>query len=113
MIKMVVSDMDGTLLSRKVGISSGNLEAIRELEQRGIEFVIASGRDYKGVYSILDDYHLRCEAILGNGSQYVDRDGNILMSCYMDKAVVKAVVKVFSDRRIPYMIFATDRKSVV
>lgn len=55
MIKMVVSDMDGTLLSRKVGISSGNLEAIRELEQRGIEFVIASGRDYKGVYSILDD----------------------------------------------------------
>jgi len=107
-IKMVVSDMDGTLLSRKVGISSGNLEAIRELEQRGIEFVIASGRDYKGVYSILDDYHLRCEAILGNGSQYVDRDGNILMSCYMDKAVVKAVVKVFSDRRIPYMIFATD-----
>ena len=60
MIKMVVSDMDGTLLSRKVGISSGNLEAIRELEQRGIEFVIASGRDYKGVYSILDDYHLRC-----------------------------------------------------
>ncbi len=40
MIKMVVSDMDGTLLSRKVGISSGNLEAIRELEQRGIESLL-------------------------------------------------------------------------
>ena len=52
MVKMVVSDMDGTLLSRKTGISPGNLEAIHELEEKGIEFVIASGRDYRGVYSI-------------------------------------------------------------
>lgn len=108
MIKMVVSDMDGTLLNRNTGISPGNLEAIHELEQKGIEFVIASGRDYRGVYSILDEYHLKCEAILGNGSQYVDRDGSILMSCYMDKAVVKDVVRVFKSRNIPYMIFTTD-----
>lgn len=108
MIKMVVSDMDGTLLKRHEGISPGNLEAIHSLEERGAEFVIASGRDYRGVYSILDEYHLKCEAILGNGSQYVDRDGKILMSCYMNKAVVKDVVKIFESRRIPYMIFATD-----
>ena len=108
MVKMVVSDMDGTLLSRKTGISPGNLEAIHELEEKGIEFVIASGRDYRGVYSILDDYHLKCEAILGNGSQYVAREGAILLSCYMKKAVVKAVVEVFKSRQIPYMIFATD-----
>jgi len=105
---MVVSDMDGTLISRNGGISPGNLKAIHALEQRGVEFVIASGRDYKGVYSILDEYHLKCEAILGNGSQYVDRDGKILMSCYMDKSVVKDVVTIFESRQIPYMIFATN-----
>lgn len=108
MIRMVVSDMDGTLLKRHGQISPGNLDAIRSLEKRGIEFVIASGRDYKGVYSILDEYHLKCEAILGNGSQYVDMEGNILLSCYMNKAVVKDVVEIFVSRRIPYMIFATD-----
>lgn len=108
MIKMVVSDMDGTLLNRDGEISPGNLAAIRGLEEKGIEFVIASGRDYRGVYSILDEYHVTCEAILGNGSQYVDRDGKILFSCYMDKAVVKDVVKIFESRHIPYMIFATN-----
>lgn len=108
MIKMVVSDMDGTLLSKGGTISTGNLKAIHDLEQKGIEFVIASGRDYKGVYYILDEYHLRCEAILGNGSQYVDRDGNLLLSCYMNKPVVKDVVTVFKSREIPYMIFTTD-----
>lgn len=108
MIKMMVSDMDGTLLSRGGTISPGNLKAIRDLEQKGIEFVIASGRDYGGVHFILDEYHLRCEAILGNGSQYVDRDGNVLLSCYMNKSVVKDVVTVFKSRGIPYMIFTTD-----
>lgn len=108
MIKMVVSDMDGTLLRKHGGISQGNLEAIHDLERNGVEFVIASGRDYEGVYTILEEYHLKCEAILGNGSQYVDKSGNILMSCYMDKAVVEDVTQVFVSRQIPYMIFATD-----
>lgn len=107
-IRLVVSDMDGTLLNGQGGISEGNRKAIGRLEENGIEFAIASGRDYKGVYSILEKYDLRCEAILGNGSQYVDRDGKILMSCYMNKAIVKDVIKVFEDRGTPYMIFATD-----
>ena len=79
MIKMVVSDMDGTLLNKKAEISPGNLDAIRRLEEQQIEFVIASGRDYQGVYSVLGRYDLRCEAILGNGSEYVDRQGKVLI----------------------------------
>ena len=53
-VRMVVSDMDGTLLNKRAEISEGNLAAIRRLEQNGIEFVIASGRDYHGVYSLLE-----------------------------------------------------------
>lgn len=81
MIRMVVSDMDGTLLNKKAEVSAKNLEAIRRLTENNIEFVIASGRDYQGVYSITSRYGLECEAILGNGSQYVDCRGKLLMSC--------------------------------
>ncbi len=108
MIKMVVSDMDGTLLNKYGRISQGNLAAIGRLRDQGVEFAIASGRDHYGVYSILDKYGIRCEAILGNGSQYEDADGNLLMTCYMDKKVVKEVAKIFADRGIPYMIFTTN-----
>ncbi len=107
MIKMVVSDMDGTLLNKKAEISPGNLDAIRRLEEQQIEFVIASGRDYQGVYSVLGRYDLRCEAILGNGSEYVDRQGKVLMSCYMNKGVLKEIVGVFEGTGTPYMIFTT------
>lgn len=107
MIKLVVSDMDGTLLNRKGGISKGNVDAIKELEKNNIEFAIASGRDFKSVYSIVEQYDIACEAILGNGAQYVDKEGNILMSCYMDKTVIQDVIKIFSERNIPYIIYTT------
>lgn len=108
MTRMVVSDMDGTLLNKKAEISAGNIEAIRRLEENHVEFVIASGRDLQGVRTVVGRYGIECEAILGNGSQYVDRQGNLLMSCYMKKNIVHAVVQIFQDMRIPHMIFATD-----
>ncbi len=107
-MKWVVSDMDGTLINHSSGISPANLKAIQQLQEKGIEFVIASGRDYYGVRSILDQYQIKCNAILGNGAQYCDDKGNILMSCYMNKHVYKDVVKIFEDAHIPYMVFTTQ-----
>lgn len=108
MIKMVVSDMDGTLLSSSSDISHGNLETIHQLMEQHINFVIATGRDYEGVCSIMNRYGIQCEAILGNGAQYVDKDGKVLMSCYMDKSNIKDIVSIFTKSHIPYMIFTTN-----
>lgn len=107
MIKLVVSDMDGTLLNKKSGISLKNAKAIQKLQEHHIEFAIASGRDYDGVYSIMSQYNIDCEAILGNGAQYVDKNGQIIISCYMNKDIIKAVLKIFFDMNIPYMIYTT------
>ena len=47
-IRLVASDMDGTLLDPLSHISEENANAIRELQQSGAEFVICSGRAYSG-----------------------------------------------------------------
>ena len=107
MIKLVVSDMDGTLLDHHSQISDKNVEAIRKLEKNNIEFAIASGRDFQGVHSILDNYEVTCEAILGNGAQYCDKYGHILMSCYLNKSVYSDIVKIYEKAHIPYMVFTT------
>lgn len=107
MIKLVVSDMDGTLLGKSKGVSLSNLNAIHRLVEHNIEFAIASGRDYNGVYHILHESGIACEAILGNGAQYVDKKGHIIMECYMKKTIYKDVVKIFDDAFIPYMVFTT------
>ncbi len=50
-IKMVATDMDGTLLNSKGEVSRQFFELFEELRQLGVIFVAASGRQY---YSIID-----------------------------------------------------------
>lgn len=45
-IKMVVTDMDGTLLNSKHQVSPRFFELYRELQRRNIQFVAASGRQF-------------------------------------------------------------------
>lgn len=54
-VKLVVSDMDGTLLNPKGEVSSRFLDQFTELKKHNIHFVAASGRQYQ---SILDKLHL-------------------------------------------------------
>ena len=98
-MKLVVSDMDGTLINHQSGISPANLKAIQQLQENGIEFAIASGRDFYGVRSILDQYDIRCHAILGNGAQYCDEDGQVIMSCYLNKSVFADIIQIFENAR--------------
>ncbi len=46
-IKMIVMDMDGTLLTSEQKISSKTLQALIKAQQQGIRLVLASGRSYK------------------------------------------------------------------
>ena len=107
MIKMIVSDVDGTLLSHGY-INPKCIESIKKAQAKGIEFVVASGRDYYGVTSVLDPLGIKCSAILGNGAQYCNKEGKAIMDCYLDKEILKVILPVFIENNTPYMIFTTN-----
>lgn len=48
-IKLIASDMDGTLLNQYGEISAGNLEAIRQASKSGVQFCFSTGRSSLGV----------------------------------------------------------------
>ena len=75
MIKIIASDMDGTLLNSEHKISSENLKAIKEAQDKGIHFAIATGRDYLDVEPVLKECGLKCECIVSNGAEYRDSNG--------------------------------------
>ena len=50
-VKMVVTDMDGTLLNSNHEVSASFFEIFKDLKQQNILFVAASGRPY---YSIVE-----------------------------------------------------------
>lgn len=44
MYRMVVTDLDGTLLNSKKQVSDGNAQAIMKLKDHDVAFVMATGR---------------------------------------------------------------------
>ena len=112
MIKLIASDMDGTLLNSDHMISEENLKAIRKAQEMGRHFTIITGRDYDGVKSYLKEHDLRCECILNNGAEYRDIDGNIIESVYMNKESVKIVFDILNEAGL-YIQFMTNNGSYV
>ena len=49
MIKLVACDLDGTLLDENHQLSQRNIQAIQRLHKAGINFMVATGRNYQSV----------------------------------------------------------------
>ncbi|MBR2851658.1 MAG: HAD family phosphatase, partial [Anaerotignum sp.] len=68
--KMVFSDMDGTLLWKELHISVENKEAIRKAVDKGVDFVICTGR---GVFGV--EPHLQELGLIGKKGYVICQNG--------------------------------------
>ncbi|MFD1616261.1 HAD family hydrolase [Gelatiniphilus marinus] len=66
-VKLVVSDMDGTLLNNKNEVSKRFLNQFIELKKRNIHFVAASGRQYHSILYKLNSIKSEISIIAENG----------------------------------------------
>ncbi|MBN1038331.1 MULTISPECIES: Cof-type HAD-IIB family hydrolase [unclassified Clostridium] len=108
MIKLIASDMDGTLLNNKHDIDVETVEAIRKAEEAGIIFAISTGREYDSVKGLLDKHNIRCQCILSNGAEYRDEDGNILEVININEKYAKQIIQILDENKLPARIF-TDK----
>ena len=90
--KMVFSDMDGTLLWKGVRVSVENSAAIRKAVDKGVEFVICTGRGVFGVEKHLQELHLlgkKGYVICQNGAAVYDlRDMHLVLKRSFSPSVV-------------------------
>lgn len=91
MIKIIASDMDGTLLNSKHEIHEENIRAIKRAHGLGVKTVISTGREYESVKPLLDEAGLRCQCVLMNGAEYRDEDGNIIEKINIEKGKVTKI----------------------
>lgn len=108
MIKVIASDMDGTLLNSRHEICSENINAIKMAEDKGIKFVIVTGREYESVKPIINANELRCQCILMNGAEYRDEDGNILESININKERFIQIVDILKNDGGSILLFTND-----
>ena len=101
MIKVIVSDLDGTLFyghgDTVFDITERNIEALKKAKEAGIDFFIASGRMLSYSKYLLDQYGFTNQIMAGfNGAAIYD-NGNTPISYPIDKEVIKEVISLLDD----------------
>ena len=97
MIKLIASDLDGTLVPEGTAdIDPKVYEVIRELQNKGVTFVAASGRNYESVMSVFGCMEQDLTVISDNGG-YVAKGGKELFCNGFPKALLKEVVTLAHD----------------
>ncbi len=79
-IKMVVTDMDGTLLNSRHEVSDRFFELFKELKRRNILFVAASGRQYHSIVDKLETIKDDITVIAENGALVKERENELLVT---------------------------------
>ncbi len=92
MIKLIVTDMDGTLLDDHKNINEEFHEIYNELRSRGIKFVVASGRHYSEMHKYFKPQYNDMIYIAENGGQIVYEDEEIFAST-MDIENIKNIAE--------------------
>lgn len=106
-IRLIASDMDGTLLNPYAEITAANADAVKLAQEHGIEFLICSGRDYADAKTITEAAGITCGYICLSGAMVYDVDGNLLVDIPLtgdDIAVIGEVLK----KHGAYMDILTD-----
>ena len=76
-LRLIVADLDGTLLDDEKQLDAGIVDVIKELEKRDIMFTLASGRNIHIMQPYLKELSLQLPFIANNGANMFQGDACI------------------------------------
>ncbi|MDI9471012.1 MAG: HAD family hydrolase [Bacillota bacterium] len=92
-IRLVVSDMDGTLLDRNGEVPPATQAAVSSLRSTGVEFTLVSGRPPYTMYPTAELLDLELPFISYNGGLIMGRDGRALDSRPLDPRRIEPLLR--------------------
>lgn len=98
MIKMIASDLDGTLLLNKAQVLPEEIfPLIRQLEEQGILFVAASGRQYANMKRLFAPVAEKIAFICENGAMAIQEE-KVLYQNGFDTKLVKEIIEAILEK---------------
>lgn len=95
MIKLIATDMDGTLLDENSKLPDNFFTTLEDLKKQGILFAIASGRPYKTLYENFKPHSDEMYFICDNGA-YIVKPGKTPIINVIDPSIVNEILTVCS-----------------
>lgn len=110
MIKVIATDMDGTLLDARGQLDLPRLEKILDqLDQRGIRFVIATGNEIHRMRQLLSPLVDRVVLVVANGARIFENN-ELIQAQTWDDAIVNKALAHFKGRACQDQFVVTGMK---
>ncbi len=110
--KMIISDIDGTLLNSEHEIPKGNLEALKKATNMGMPVVLCSGRSKQSVQQITDLLGLDQEHTYGAGYHgsviFNSKTNEIVKNYKINKNLIKDILELTKGYDFTYLIHDDD-----
>ena len=110
MIKMLVTDIDGTIMMNDTFISQNIRDCFRSLSEKGIKIVLATGRMYSSTANIAKDLGLDTPVICYQGGyiRNIIGDAEVLWEKGVEHDIAKDVISFIKSENIHINLYAND-----
>jgi hydroxymethylpyrimidine pyrophosphatase-like HAD family hydrolase len=107
-IALVVSDVDGTLLTKDKTLTEGAKAAVRRLHQAGIGFTITSSRPALGMRFLIEPLGITLPVGPFNGSSIVDPQLKPIEQHLIPAAVAQRSLDILNEFGVDIWLFTND-----
>jgi Cof subfamily protein (haloacid dehalogenase superfamily) len=107
-IRMVISDVDDTLVTPDKKLTPATVPAVRDLRRQGIQFTLTSSRPAFGMEGLCKALDLALPIGPFNGSSIVNPDMSIVMQSTVPRAAVDLAIDLFARNRVDVWLFTNQ-----
>lgn len=108
MIRVIASDLDGTLLNEQHLLSERTIRAVKKTQEAGIRFIVATGRNFKQAIHAMGESGILCDYIVNSGAEIRNSKHEILQSGSMNIQDCKAVYDILKKYDLMYLFVSEN-----
>lgn len=108
MIKVIASDMDGTLLNEQHLLNERTVHAVKKAQEAGIRFIVATGRNFEQTIHAMGDSGIICDFIVNSGAEIRNSKYEVLQSGSMNMQDCKAVYNILKNYSLMYLFVSEN-----
>ena len=104
-IRLMLADVDGTLVTNDKVLTSRAIDAVRKLGEAGVMFAITSGRPPRGMSMLIEPLHLTTPIAAFNGGIYTRDDMTVISEQDVPAEVVAPAISLLESSGLDVWIY--------
>lgn len=107
-IKLVLADVDGTLVTQEKKLTERAVAAVHRLRERGMRFAVTSGRPPRGMAMLVEPLALDGVIAGFNGGVFTKPDFEVIEAQFLPEEVARETLKLVLEMGLDAWVYTAD-----